>query len=94
MSTLATVQEMLIEEFGLNSAQVGPEARLGAFGIDSLAALEFRFKLEDKFGLGPNTDLAPFATVADIAREVDRLIAVGPAVGPSPAINRADHPPA
>lgn len=89
MSTLATVQEMLIEEFGLNSAQVGPEARLGALGIDSLAALEFLFKLEDKFGLGPNTDLAPFATVADIAREVDRLIAVGP---PS-AVNRAAYAP-
>ena len=89
MSTLATVQEMLIEEFGLNSAQVGPEARFGAFGIDSLAALEFLFKLEDKFGLGPNTALAPFATVADIAREVDRLIAVGP---PS-AVNRAAYAP-
>ena len=89
MTTLATVQEMLIEEFGLNPAQVGPEARLGALGIDSLAALEFLFKLEDKFGLGPNTDLATFATVADIAREVDRLIAVGP----PPAINRAAHAP-
>ena len=89
MSTLATVQEMLIEEFGLNSAQVGPEARLGALGIDSLAALEFLFKLEDKFGLGPNSDLPTFGTVADIAREVDRLIAVGP----PPAINRAAHAP-
>ena len=89
MSTLATVQEMLCEEFGLNSARIGPEARLGALDIDSLAALEFLFKLEDKFGLGPNTELLPISTVADIAREVDRLIAVGP----PPAINRAAQAP-
>ena len=88
MSTLATVQEMLIDEFGLTLAQVGPDAKLGELGIDSLAALEFLFKLEDKFGLGPNTNPPLFATVAQIVGEVDRLIAAGP---PPPAVSTGVH---
>ena len=41
MTTLETVQEMLIAEFDLAAAQVVPEAKLVDLGIDSLATLEF-----------------------------------------------------
>ena len=75
MNTLAIVQEMLVAEFGLKPEQVTPEAKLAELGVDSLATLEFLFKLEDKFKLDLNTDPTPVETVADIASEVDRLLA-------------------
>ena len=75
MSTLAIVQEMLVAEFELKPEQVTPEAKLADLGVDSLATLEFLFKLEDQFKLDLNTDPTPVETVADIASEVDRLLA-------------------
>lgn len=52
-----------------------PEAKLADLGIDSLATLEFLFKLEEEFKLDINSDPTPVETVADIAVEVDRLLA-------------------
>ena len=74
MSTLTTVQEMLMAEFELTADKVMPEANLASLGIDSLATLEFLFKLEEKFELDLNNDPTPVNTVADIASEVDRLL--------------------
>jgi acyl carrier protein len=75
MSTLGTVQEMLIAEFGLTAEQVVPDSKLADLGIDSLATLEFLFKLEEKFELDLNSDPTPVETVADVAGEVDRMLA-------------------
>ena len=74
MTTLETVQEMLIAEFDLAAGQVVPDAKLVDLGIDSLATLEFLFKLEDRFKLDLNNDPTPVETVAAIADEVDRLL--------------------
>jgi acyl carrier protein len=75
MTTLATVQEMLAEEFELKAGQLVPEAKLVDLGIDSLATIEFLFKLEERFKLDLNNDPTPVETVADIAAEIDRLMA-------------------
>ncbi len=75
MTTLATVQEMLAAEFDLAIERLQPEAKLVDLGVDSLATIEFLFKLEERFGLDLNSDPAPVDTVADIASEVDRLLA-------------------
>lgn len=75
MTTLATVQEMLIAEFGLTTEQVVPTAKLADLGVDSLATLEFLFKLEERFSLDLNSDPTPVETVEDIAKEVDRMLA-------------------
>lgn len=75
MTTLNTVQEMLAEEFELKAEQLVPEAKLVDLGIDSLATIEFLFKLEERFKLDLNNDPTPVETVADIAAEVDRLVA-------------------
>ena len=75
MSTLAKVQEMLVAEFELRAEQVVPESKLAELGIDSLATLEFLFKLEEAFALDLNSDPTPVETVADIAAEVDRMLA-------------------
>ena len=75
MNTLATVQEMLAEEFELKADQLAPEAKLVDLGIDSLATIEFLFKLEERFKLDLNNDPTPVETVGDIAAEIDRLMA-------------------
>ena len=74
MSTLGTVQEMLIAEFGLTADQVVATSKLAELGIDSLATLEFLFKLEETFKLELKYEPGTAATVADIANEVDRLM--------------------
>jgi acyl carrier protein len=76
MSTLVTVQEMLMTEFDLKADQVAPESRLAELGIDSLATLELLFKLEERFGLDLNSDPTPVETVGDIASEVDRMLSL------------------
>lgn len=76
MNTLAIVQEMLAAEFELKPEQVVPEAQLAQLGVDSLATLEFLFLLEERFKLELSNDATPVETVGDIAREVDRLLAL------------------
>lgn len=76
MSTLVTVQEMLMAEFDLKADQVAPDSKLAELGIDSLATLEFLFKLEEKFGLDLNSDPTPVETVGDIATEVARMLSL------------------
>ena len=75
MNTLAKIQTLMVAEFGLAPDQVVPTAKLADLGIDSLATLEFLFKLEEEFKLDLNSDPTPVETVADIASEVDRLLA-------------------
>lgn len=82
MSTLSVVQDALKVEFGLTSEQVAPEAKLADLGVDSLSALELLFALEDRFKLKFDSEQFPVTTVAEIANEVDRLIATQAAEKP------------
>lgn len=75
MTSLPIIQQMLIEEFGLTSEQVQPEALLDQLGIDSLATIEFMFLIEEKFKLEMPNEPRVVKTIADIVREVDELIA-------------------
>ena len=76
MSTLQIVQQLLIEEFGLTQDQIHAEARLDELGVDSLATIEFMFRLEDRFKLPPAERTATVRTVGDIAAQIDRLISL------------------
>lgn len=75
MSSLPTIQNLLIEEFGLDADKVAPETRLEELGVDSLATVEFMFLLEDKFKFRMGGQAADVKTVGDIAREVDLMLA-------------------
>jgi acyl carrier protein len=74
MSSLATIQQMLVEEFGLAEDAVKPDALLEDLGIDSLATVEFMFLIEDKFNLKMPGEPVAVKTIGDIAKEVDSLI--------------------
>lgn len=74
MNSLHIVQQLLIEEFGLEASQVGSDAKLEDLGVDSLATIEFLFLLEDKFKLSMPDNPVAVKTVGDIVREIDMLL--------------------
>lgn len=76
MNTIEAVQEMLVEQFDLQPAQLHPESRLSDLGVDSLATIEFLFLLEERFTLELSETTVRIATVGDIATEIDRLLAI------------------
>ena len=76
MTTLETLQDILIEEFDLQRDRVGPEAELAALGVDSLDLLELMFKIEDRYKLSIRDDVpTDLITVQDVVRFIDELLA-------------------
>jgi acyl carrier protein len=71
MSTLETLQEILIEEFDLTRERVAPDAELAALGVDSLDLLELMFKIEDRYELAIRDDVPN-----DLTTVGDGLVAV------------------
>ena len=78
---LPRIQRLLEEQFTLTAEQVHSYQCLADLGIDSLAAIEFLFKLEDAFQISLSDERGDFRTVADIASIVEKaLSAKGAAV--------------
>ncbi|MDP9065438.1 MAG: acyl carrier protein [Pseudomonadota bacterium] len=75
MSTLETLQDILIEEFDLTRDKIEAGTDLSALGIDSLDLLELMFKIEDRFKLSIRDD-APtsLTTVQDVVVYIDGLL--------------------
>jgi acyl carrier protein len=70
MSSLATIQRMMVEQFDLKLENLTPEATLESLGLDSLSVIEFMFNLEDEFKIK-----LPIKTLQDVIDLVDRIIA-------------------
>ena len=71
--TFDRIRALIAEEFALQPAAITPDTLLTDLGVDSLAALEFAFRVEDALGirLQDDTDLRT-ASVADLVRVVER----------------------
>ena len=71
-STFETVRDLMAKEFHLDPDAILPETPLIDLGVDSLAALEFAFDLEEAFRitLDQRTDLRG-ARVQDVVDAVD-----------------------
>lgn len=71
-STFETVRDLMAKEFHLDTDAILPETPLIDLGVDSLAALEFAFDLEEAFRitLDQRTDLRG-ARVQDVVDAVD-----------------------
>ena len=48
-STFDVVSAVLIEQFRVDAASIGPQVALDQLGLDSLALMEFVFAVEDRF---------------------------------------------
>jgi acyl carrier protein len=75
MSTLQTIQHMLVEQFELKKEDITPDAQLEALGLDSLSVIEFMFNLEDEFHIKLPDERVEIKTVRDIAGVVERMLA-------------------
>ena len=76
MSTLDTLQDILVRDYGLPRERLSADARLDTLGMDSLSLLELMFKIEDGFHVKiPGDPLTGLRTVQDVVAYIDGLIA-------------------
>ena len=75
MSSLATIQRMMVEQFDLKLEQLTPSAELANLGVDSLSIVEFMFNLEDELSIKFGDERVDLKTVQDVANVVDQLVA-------------------
>jgi acyl carrier protein len=76
MSTLETLQDILVRDYGLTRDRLSPDAPLEALGMDSLSLLELMFKIEDGFHVKiPGDPPSGLRTVQDVVVYIDGLIA-------------------
>ncbi|MEQ1555242.1 MAG: phosphopantetheine-binding protein [Gallionella sp.] len=75
MSSLATIQRMMVEQFDLKLEQLTPSAELASLGVDSLSIVEFMFNLEDELSIKFGDERVDLKTVQDVANIVDQLVA-------------------
>jgi acyl carrier protein len=75
-STLDSIRALMAREFNLDARAIQADTPLTELGVDSLAALEFVFDLEEAFNitLDPQTDLRG-GRVSDVVAAVDSALA-------------------
>jgi acyl carrier protein len=78
--TFEKVKALLVGEFQIDPQVISPETQLTDLGVDSLAALEFVFVLEDAFSttMDNQTDLRG-GMVQDVVNAVDLALSRRPA---------------
>ena len=75
MSTLQTIQRMMVEQFDLKEEDLAPDAQLEALGLDSLSVIEFMFSLEDEFHIKLTDERVEIKTIQDIVSIVEHMVA-------------------
>jgi acyl carrier protein len=75
MSSLQTIQRMMVEQFDLKLENLSPDAQLDSLGLDSLSVIEFMFSLEDELKIKLSDERIELKTVGDVANFVDKIIA-------------------
>ena len=78
--TFEKVKALMVAEFQIDPQAITPETHLTELGVDSLAALEFVFLLEDAFSftMDNDTDLRG-GLVQDVVTAVERALSRQPA---------------
>ena len=75
MDVEATVKEIIVEQLGVDEAQVKPEASfIDDLGADSLDTVELVMAFEDKFDIEiPDEEAEKLKTVGDVVKYLDNL---------------------
>jgi acyl carrier protein len=80
MTTLETLQDILMREHKLSREQLRPDAPLSSLGIDSLGVIELMFQIEDRLGITlPDDNSTNFTTIDDVVRYIDKAPVPEPA---------------
>jgi acyl carrier protein len=88
-STVDSLRKIIVREFEVDPQLLRSDARLEDLAIDSLGVIEIMFAVEEEFGItvrhAPRETQASLATLGDLARYVDRLVAEQHATKPAEA---------
>jgi len=88
-STVESLRNIIVREFEVDPLLLRSDARLEDLAIDSLGVIEIMFAVEEEFGItvrhAPREMQASLATLDDLARYVDRLVAEQHATKPAEA---------
>jgi len=88
-STVESLRNIIVREFEVDPLLLRSDARLEDLAIDSLGVIEIMFAVEEEFGItvrhAPREMQASLATLGDLARYVDRLVAEQHATKPAEA---------
>jgi acyl carrier protein len=73
MAVAEKVKKMIVEQLGVNEAEVVPEAKfIDDLGADSLDIVELVMALEDEYGIEiPDEDAEKIETVGDAIRYIE-----------------------
>ena len=75
MSSLKTIQEMMVKQFDLKLEDLTPDATLEGLGLDSLSVIEFTFNLEDELKITMPDEHVELKTLQDVVNLIDKLLA-------------------
>ncbi len=75
MSSLQTIQRMMVEQFDLKPENLTPDAQLESLGLDSLSVIEFMFNLEDELKIKLPDERVEIKTIGDVVNILDKIIA-------------------
>ena len=73
--TFEHLRRILLRDYPLDPDVITPEAALDRLGIDSLGVAELLFNIEDEFKVRVPAEPVQLASVGDVARFIDGLIA-------------------
>lgn len=74
MDTRKILAELAVKEFNCDPEKISADTPIKDLGIDSIAMLEFIFRIEDVFGIQVDNDqAAKLDTIADIANLIEQL---------------------
>jgi acyl carrier protein len=82
-TTFEGLREILVKDYELEPARLTESTLLADIELDSLALTELIFSLEDKYDVTAKTNGAGLATLGDVAKYIDQLIAERDAAAPA-----------
>ena len=80
---------LFAETFGIAEDKLLPGATLESLGIDSLAAIEFLFQIEDQFGIQIPDQANPPRTLDEMVQLIEPLLPKPPAAQADPGSGAA-----
>ena len=81
-TTFEGLREILVKDYELDPARLTESTLLTDIELDSLALTEVIFSLEDKYDVIAKTNGTGLATLGDVAKYIDQLIAERDAAAP------------
>lgn len=75
MTTFQRTRRFLAQRFHLIEAEITAERTLQSLGIDSLAAVELLFDVEEEFGIRLSRDHQEFTTIGELVEVIDSELA-------------------